>query len=224
MGKKDYHIDNSLSTFDLAVILIDRVLQLLRGLPLRLFFGKSAGILFVGRNVKIRHAHLLNAGKSLTLGNGVQIDALSKKGIRLGRNVSILSNSIIECTGVIRELGEGLEIGDYVGIAQNCFIQVRGHVKIGSRVILGPGVSIFSENHNIQDLNIPIMDQGATRKGVIIGDDVWVGARVVILDGVSIGNHCVIAAGSIVNKDVPDYAIVGGVPAKILKNRKDLVR
>ena len=65
----------------------------------------------------------------------------------------------------------------------------------------------------------PIRLQGATRKGVEIGEDCWIGSKAVILDGVKIGNHVIVAAGAVVNRDVPDYAIVGGVPAKIIKTR-----
>jgi acetyltransferase-like isoleucine patch superfamily enzyme len=113
----------------------------------------------------------------------------------------------------------GLTIGNNVGISQNCFIQVRGKVEIGSDVIIGPRVSVFSENHNSQKLDVPIVLQGETRKGVKIGNGVWVGSGVTILDGVTIGDHSIIAAGSIVNKDVPEFGIVGGVPAKLIKMR-----
>ena len=120
-----------------------------------------------------------------------------------------------------RQLGEGIEIGDNVGISQSCFIQVRGNVKIGSYVIMGPGVSIFSENHNADNTDEYIMNQGATRKGVTIEDGVWLGAKCTILDGVTIGRHAIVAAGSVVTKDVPAYGIVGGIPAKLIKNRKE---
>ena len=159
-------------------------------------------------------------GKTVTIGNYVQINALSREGIVIGDNVSILNNTIIECTGVIRNMGEGLVIGSNVGIAQNCFIQVRGRVMIGNDVIFGPGVYLFSENHNFDNPDLPVSSQGETRKGVMIDDGVWIGTRAVILDGVKIGRNSIVAAGSVVNKDVPPYAIVAGVPAKIIKERK----
>ena len=107
-----------------------------------------------------------------------------------------------------------------MGIAQNCFIQVRGKVIIGNKVIFGSGVSIFSESHNFDDPDLPVSVQGETRKGVIVEDGVWVCTRAIILDDVTIGKNSIVAAGSIVNKDVPPYTIVGGVPAKIIKCRK----
>ena len=175
----------------------------------------------MGQHCKIKFKHKIKAGRTLTIGDYVEINALSKDGILLGNNVSIQKNTIIECTGVIREIGEGLIIGNNVGIAQGCFIQVRGHVTIGNDVIFGPGVSLFSENHNFNDPDIPIVLQGETRKGVYIEDGVWVGAKSIILDGVVIGKNSIVAAGSVVTKSIPPYSIAGGIPAKIIKTRKE---
>lgn len=161
-------------------------------------------------------------GESVYIGDYVEINALSKSGIKIGNNVSIHKFSIINCTGVLRNLGEGLLIGDNVGISQNCFIQVRGKVSIGDYVLFGPGVTVISENHIFDNLDIPISMQGEVRKGVIIEDGVWIEARAVILDGVKIGRNSIIAAGSIVNRDIPAFAIAAGVPAKVIKYRKDI--
>ena len=155
----------------------------------------------------------------ILISDNVEINALSRKGIVLGDNVSIHRNTVIECTGVLRELGEGLIIGNNVGIAQNCFIQVRGFVSIGSNVMFGPNVSIFSENHGFERTDVPMIKQTTVRKGVVIEDDVWLGTQSVILDGVTIGKGSIVAAGAIVNVNVPPYSIVAGVPAKIIKSR-----
>jgi len=220
LGKENYEIDNHLTSSDIIIILKERFFQMMRGFLLKFQLKKTQGIIFKGKKCKIKHKHKISVGKSLTIGDNVEINALSKRGVTIGNNVSILKNTIIECTGVIRELGEGLIIGNNVGIAQNCFIQVRGMVEIGNYVIFGPGVSVFSENHNFQDKNIPIMLQGANRKGVKIEDDVWIGTNVTILDGVCIGKGSIVAAGSVVNKNVEPYSIVGGAPAKLIKKRE----
>jgi len=223
LGRDNYTLDPSLSSRSLRIILSQKIRQALRGYWLKLFLKESKGIIFLGKGTKIKHQHLIKAGKSLTIGDRVEINALSKQGIKIGDGVSILSNSIIECTGVIRNLGEGLEIGNKVGIAQNAFIQVRGKVIIEDKVIFGPGVSIFSENHNSEDPDIPISQQGETRMGVTIMEGSWIGANATILDGVIIGKNSIIAAGSLVNKSIPDYSIAAGVPAKIVKTRKSSV-
>jgi acetyltransferase-like isoleucine patch superfamily enzyme len=195
-------------------------MDVLRGMVLKMRLKDSKGILFIGRGAEVNFASKVSTGKSLILGDNVKIKALSRHGVKIGDNVTISSNSIIDCTGVISNLGLGLIIGNNVGIAQNCFIQVRGIVDIGNDVLFGPNVSIFSENHVYEKIDLPISKQGVSRKGVVIEDGVWIGSRSVILDGVVVGRNSIIAAGSIVTKDVMPYTIVGGVPAKFIKARK----
>lgn len=214
-----YLLDPAITSSDLLIILKDRGFQALRGFFKGLFFGKKSGIVFVGKRTIIRHARHIQAERGLAIGDGVYINALSKDGIQLGDNVTIGAGSIIECTGVIRELGDGIRIGSHVGFAQNAFIAVRGPVEIGDDCIFGPNVAIHSENHVFADFDVPIRLQGTTREGVRIGRDCWVGEGAVILDGVTIGDGCVIAAGAVVNKNIPAFSIVGGVPAKVLKER-----
>ena len=94
---------------------------------------------------------------------------------------------------------------------------IIGPVHIGNQVNLAQGVVISGLNHNYQDTNKPISEQGVSTNLITIQDDVWVGANSVIAADVTIGRHCVIGAGSVVTKDIPDNSVVGGVPAKILK-------
>lgn len=221
LGRENYTIDKSITRTDIVKIFWSKGICLLRGLLTKPFLKKSEGYLFIGRGCKIKFRNKISLGRTVTIGDYVELNALSKYGITIGNEVSILKNTIIECTGVIRNLGEGIIIGNNVGIAQNCFIQVRGKVKIGNNVIFGPNVSIFSENHIFDNPDLPVSVQGETRKGVTIEDGVWVGTRSIILDGVTIGKNSIVAAGSVVNRDVTPFAIVGGVPAKIIKYRKD---
>lgn len=219
--KEPYKIDEAITTSVMFGILTNKLSMALRGTIKKLFFKQSKGILFIGKRVKINCKKKIAFKGSATIEDGCFINALSKGGITIGNNFSLGRNSIIECTGVIRELGEELVIGENVGIAANAFIAMRGKIEIGDNTIFGPGVSIHAENHNFEDLEKPIRLQGATRKGVKIGRDCWIGSKAIILDGVNIGDHVIVAAGAVVNKDVPDYAIVGGVPAKIIKMRKE---
>ena len=219
--KEPYKIDDEIKYSTLLTIIRDKAFMVVRGIRHKILLKESKGILFVGKKVKIREHKKIRIKGSATIEDGCCINALSKGGITIGNNFSLGRNSIIECTGVIRELGEELVIGENVGIAANAFIAMRGKVKIGDNTIFGPGVSIHAENHNFNDTNIPIRKQGATRKGVVIGEDCWIGSKAIILDGVKIGNHAIVAAGAVVTKDVPDYAIVGGVPAKVIKMRKE---
>ena len=85
---------------------------------------------------------------------------------------------------------------------------------------MGPFVSIHAENHRFSKKNVPIRLQGETRKGVVIGENCWIGAKTTILDGVHIGNGAVIAAGAVVTRDVPEFGVYGGVPARPLQREK----
>lgn len=219
LGRNNYVLDPSLSGSDLIIIISGKFFDFLRGLRIKYFLGSSKGVLFLGRRCKIKHKRYIFLSGTTVIGDNVEINALSKRGIRVGKNFTIRRNSIIECTGVIRNLGDYLEIGNNVGISQNCYIQVRGIVKIGNNVIFGPNVSIFSENHNFSAIDVFINEQGETRQGVTIEDGVWVGSGSIILDGVTIGMNSIIAAGSVVNKNVPSSSVFGGVPAKLIKTR-----
>jgi maltose O-acetyltransferase len=112
--------------------------------------------------------------------------------------------------------GSGIEIGDYSGLGVDSRI---GLVKIGKDVMMGPEVMIISANHMYSDLKRPMRVQGWVSEAVIIEDDVWIGARAIILRGRRIGRGSIIGAGSVVTADVPQYAVVGGNPARILKYR-----
>lgn len=219
LKKEPYKVDDNISDIDLIELLFNRLIQVIRGIRIKLKLKKASGIAFIGKNVKILSGKKIVAGKSLILEDGCYINAMSNDGIKIGTNFSLGRNSIIECTGVIRELGESLTIGNHVGIAANAFISVRGKVKIGDDCIFGPGVSIHAENHVFENLDKPIRLQGSDRKGVSIGKNCWIGSKVTILDGVKIGDNCVIAAGAVVNKDLPDNCIAGGVPCRVLKMR-----
>ncbi len=215
----EYHVDPNITDGVMLGIIFRKTAMIFRGLWHKIFIKKSKGLLFVGKKVQLRCRRKIKFFGSATIEDGVKIDALSKDGIEVGENFSIGRNSIIECTGVLRELGEKLTIGKNVGIAANAFISMRGPVEIGDDTIFGPNVAIHAENHNFSDFDKPIRLQGGTRKGIKIGNNCWIGSGVIILDGVTIGDGCVIAAGAVVNKDIPDNSIAGGVPAKVIKNR-----
>lgn len=111
-------------------------------------------------------------------------------------------------------------IGDRSGIGANS--RLYGKVTIGNDVMMGPECYIYSYNHNTQRTDVPMNRQGiGEERPVVIGNDVWIGSRVTILPGVRIGDGAIIGASAVVTKDVPDYAVVGGNPARILKYRKD---
>lgn len=207
-----------MDSYSLLIISFDRFIQCIRGFYLKLFLRQSSGYLFIGRNTRLRHCHKLTIGSTVTLEDNVRIDALTKLGIKIGHNVTIKANTIID-SGLIQNIGEGLRIGNHVGISQNCFIQASGMVVIGNNVLIGPGTAIYSENHNYKNLDEPINIQGVVRRGVYISDGVWIGSGVIILDGVNIGESSIIAAGAVVTKSMPAFSIIGGIPARVIGSR-----
>ena len=109
-------------------------------------------------------------------------------------------------------------LGDFSGIGINA--KIYGECHIGAFVMMGTDVTVITRNHRFDRTDVPMMKQGfEDEKPVYIGDDVWIGDRVIILPGVHIGNGCIIAAGSVVTKDVAPYTVVGGVPAHFIKER-----
>lgn len=142
-----------------------------------------------------------------------KIRAMICKGIfdQVGSNINIEKN-------VFFGGGHEISIGDDSGIGLNARIQ--GPLTIGKGVMMGPDVLIYTRNHEISRTDIYMIEQGDTEASpVIIEDDVWIGARVVILPGVTIGKGAVVASGAVVSKSIKPYDIVGGVPAKVIKNR-----
>lgn len=108
-------------------------------------------------------------------------------------------------------------IGSHSGIGKDCKLNCEDEIIIGNRVLMGPEVLIFTSNHVWSPQERTYFCQGITKAKVIINDDVWLGARSIILPGVVIGKGAIVAAGSVVTKNVPEYVIVGGSPAKIIK-------
>ena len=215
----NYKWESNYAARDLLAISFVRGLQVIRGAFLKPFLKESKGLLFVGSGVKIRHKSHFTAGKNLILEDNVFINALAEDGIVTGDQVSIARDSILICTGVIAHQGKGIYIGKGTGINASAYLGGQGGIHIGEQVIIGPGVQIFSENHNYDQPGISIKEQGVTRLGVSIGDHCWLGGRVTVLDGVHIGKGCVVAAGAVVTKSFPDYSILAGVPARIIKSR-----
>ena len=131
------------------------------------------------------------------------------------RRFSLGRQSVIESYCCINNAVGDVVIGDdtRVGIHNT----IIGPVTIGSHVNLAQGITVTALNHNFDDSDKRIDEQGVSTSQVVIGDDVWIGANAVVLPGVTIGTHSIVAAGAVVTKDVPPHSLVAGVPAKIIK-------
>lgn len=142
--------------------------------------------------------------------HSVRMDTPPYRRFWLGRR------SVVESYCCVNNAVGDVIIGDYTRIGIHC--TVIGPVCIGSHVNLAQGITVTALNHIFKDSSRRIDEQGVSTKPVVIGDDVWIGANAVILPGVTIGSHCVVAAGAVVTKDVPNHTLVGGIPAKVIKN------
>lgn len=208
-----------LSTMQRVYIFIAYSLRLLRYQLLRIFLKNSASVGFCGQNSKIISGYKVEVGKGISIGRDVTINAFSTKSFKFGNSVTIRDGCRICSQGLLNQSSGKLVIGDNVGLSEGCFIQVRGDVIVGDNVIIGPGAMILSENHIFADRGELIRLQGVKRSGVIIRDDVWIGAGAKILDGVTINRGAIIATGAVVTKTVLEYEIITGVPGKLLKER-----
>ena len=148
-------------------------------------------------------------GRHSVIHHSVRMDTPPYRQFRLGRY------SVIESGTCINNAVGDVIIGDYTRVGlHNTII---GPVNIGHHVNLAQGITVTALNHNFEDSEKRIDEQGVCTTPVVIEDDVWIGANAVILPGVRVGTHSVVAAGAVVTKEVPPHSIVAGIPAKIIK-------
>ena len=141
-----------------------------------------------------------------------KVTLLRIMGAKIGENIFIYP-------GVWITPGRNLTIGNHVDLAKDVLITTSGGVFIGDRTLIGYRTQILSSNHTIPPIGEPFPISGDSFAKIIIENDVWIGANCIITAGVKIGYGSVIAAGSVVTKDVPPNSIVGGVPAKLIRLR-----
>lgn len=131
------------------------------------------------------------------------------------RRFSLGDYSVVESYSCINNAVGDVIIGDHTRVGLHN--TVIGPVTIGNHVNLAQGITVTALNHNFTEKDMRIDEQGVSTTPVTIGHDIWIGANAVILPGVTIGDHSVVAAGAVVTKDVPPHTLVAGVPAKIIK-------
>jgi acetyltransferase-like isoleucine patch superfamily enzyme len=152
---------------------------------------------------------VIKKGRGSSIQRRTRIDILPSKAFRLGRH------STIEDFCTVNNGVGAIRIGDNTRIGIGSVL--IGPVSIGNDVRIAQHVVISGLNHNYADVSRPISQQGVTTDQIYIGDETWIGANAVILPGVFIGQHCVVAAGSVVNRNVPSYSLVAGNPARIVR-------
>ena len=187
---------------------------LIRGWVYRLLLGGMGRRCFLEKNIRFFNPARFFGGHRLFIGEGAFFDI----GIQADK-IEIGDDSHISRDVTIRTQKGSIRIGKKVNIGANSFIYGYGDIEIGDYCLFANQVEIISGNHNDDDISRPMRFQGRTASKIIIGEDVWLGTHAVILEGVSIGRGAIIGAGAVVRKDIPEYAIAVGVPARVVRYR-----
>ncbi|NUQ84261.1 MAG: acyltransferase [Anaerolineales bacterium] len=187
----------------------------LRGLFYRLIL-KMDGMAAIESRVRIRFADRIKLGHGAYIDEGVYLHACPQ-GIEIGPGTIVMHGAVLHVYNFRDMPHSGIRIGKNSLIGEYSVIRGQGGVIIGDRVYTSPFTQIIAVNHVFDDPNRPFVEQGITAEGIVIEDDVWLGAGAVITDGVRVGKGAVVAAGAVVTKDVPPHTVVGGVPAKPIK-------
>lgn len=193
----------------------------LRGVFYRLIM-KMEGAAAIESRVRLRFADQITLGHGVYLDEGAYLHACPN-GIKIGAGTIVMHGAILHVYNFRGMAQSGIIIGRDSLIGEYSVIRGQGGVQIGDRVYTSPFTQIIAVNHVFDDPNRPFVEQGITAEGIVIEDDVWLGAGAVITDGVRVGKGAVVAAGAVVTKDVAAHTVVGGVPAKVIKQIDGMV-
>ena len=211
-----FQLDPAVSVSTILALVWQKIIQITRNVRV-LLRGNFSTHLFLGRSVKFFNLSNIKFGKWVQLEDHVYISGLSKHPVVFGNNVRIGAFSRVVASTSFNQIGEFIRIGNNVGIGEFAYLGGGGGLEIGDDCIIGQYFSCHPENHIFLNPNQLTRLQGVTRKGIGIGENCWIGAKVTILDGVEIGANCVIAAGAVVTKSMPSNSIIGGVPARVIR-------
>jgi acetyltransferase-like isoleucine patch superfamily enzyme len=186
-----------------------------RGLLYRLIM-KIDGWAAIEYNVRLRFANHIHLENGVYLDQGTYLHACPQ-GISIGRSTIVMHGAVLHVYNFRGLPHAFIRIGSDCLIGEYSVIRGQGGVTIGDRVYTSPFTQIIAVNHVFDDPAKPFVDQGITAEGIVIEDDVWLGAGAVVTDGVRVGKGAIVAAGAVVTKDVPAHTVVAGVPARVIK-------
>ena len=187
----------------------------LRGKLYPLLLGSCGRGCVFGHGVVLRHPHKIHLGAGTVVDDGVLLDAKgdSHQGIFLGEGSFVGRASILSCkNGDIR-------LGDRTNIGFHCEVVSGGEVRFGAGCLLAAYTYVVGVGHDFEDPEQGVLEQAHVAKGVVLGDDVWLGAGVKVMDGIDIGSGTVVGANAVVTRPLPPQVVAAGVPAKVLRAR-----
>jgi acetyltransferase-like isoleucine patch superfamily enzyme len=216
-----FKFDGNVTNLEILSFYSWTFVRLVRGFVRQIVLLRRPKLLLIGRSLQLVASRRISFGSGVKIGDYVTLSGLGKGGLVIGDNVKIDDFSRVEVSQTYGDIGREIVIGNNVGISSFAGIGGSGGLRIGDNCIIGQYFSCHPENHIFSDPNTLIRLQGVTRKGIVIGENCWIGAKVTILDGVSIGSGSVIGAGSVVTRSFPDNSILVGVPARIVNGSRD---
>ena len=174
------------------------------------------GLAAIESGVRLRFANHIRLGRGAYLDQGVYIHACPQ-GVEIGAGTLVMHGAVLHVYN-FRDLPHaGIKIGRDSLIGEYTVIRGQGGVTLGDRVYTSPMTQLIAVNHNFDDPARPFVEQGITAQGIVVEDDVWIGSGAIITDGVRVGQGAVVAAGAVVTKDVAPHTVVGGVPARLIR-------
>lgn len=177
------------------------------------------GMAAIENRVRLAFASNIRLGRGAYLDHGVYIHA-TPGGVSIGEGSFVMHNAVLHVYN-FRDLPHAhITIGARSLIGEGCVLRGQGGITIGDDVYLAPLVQLLAVDHDYRDLEVPISQQPIVCRGITIEDDVWIGGGAIVVDGVRIGRHSVVAAGAVVTRDVAPFSVVGGVPARVIKTLK----
>jgi acetyltransferase-like isoleucine patch superfamily enzyme len=191
----------------------------LRGMVYRSILSMD-GMAAIEDGVRIRFASNVRLGRGVYLDHGSYLHACPA-GISIGAQSLVMKNAILHVYNFRDLPHSGITIGARSLIGESCILRGQGGITIGDDVYLGTLVQLLAVNHIFADTTRPISQQGITAQGICIGDGSWIGSGAILLDGVQIGRNVVVGAGAVVNKDIPDYCVAVGNPARVVRNLRE---
>lgn len=184
----------------------------------RCLLGKVGRNVVFGRNITIRHPERITIGNNVLIDDNCVLDARGEN----GQGIVIGNGAIIGRNTIMSMKNGTIEIGDNTNIGVNCTLHTSTNLRLGKNIIIAAYTYLIAGgNHKFDRTDMPIIAQGMDVKGgIVIEDNCWLGAGVMVMDGVKIARETIIGAGAVVNKNIPEFSIAVGTPARAIKRRK----